>query len=423
MRISRGASSFFIIYMLVVHFHVMGQNRCGSLEYNHSLINQKVVLESDEQFEIWLEQMKNSSTSRQQGRKSSSPYVIRTVVHIIHNGEQMGIGPNISDEQVQSQIEVLNKDYNRLNEDQIQTPPEYVAVAGSMDITFELAGITRHLGSKGTWTIDDNVEVKSNGYWPAEDYLNIWICDLSGHLGFTQFPVSTLPGIEDSPNNRLTDGLVISYKVFGSIDYGSFSLLPAYSKGRTTVHEIGHFFGLRHIWGDVVGCGGTDYVTDTPSQSDRSFGCPIHPQPDCTVGGAVSNRMFQNYMDFTNDNCMNLFTQRQTERMSIVLENSPRRASLLLPLEKPPIAGIAKIFSPNGDGINDYWRWTNPTIYNECTLLVFNRFGKKVFEMKDYDNSWDGRSSEGYLLEPEAYYYVIKCPNKNEVTGGVRIVR
>lgn len=422
MHISRSVSCFFLLYMVVTCFYVTGQNRCGSLEYNHSLITQKLAREREEQFEIWLGQMKNSGTARQQGRASSNSYTIRTVVHIIHKGEQTGLGSNISDEQVQSQIEVLNKDYNRLNQDQSQTPAEFLTVAGSMDITFELSGITRHLGSKSTWTINDNVELKSNGYWPAEDYLNIWVCDISGHLGFTQFPVSTLPGIENSPINRLTDGVVISYKVFGSVEYGSFSLLPAYSKGRTTVHEIGHFFGLRHIWGDVTGCGGTDYVTDTPPQSDRSFGCPIHPQPDCNTGGQV-NRMFQNYMDFTDDNCMNLFTRKQTERMRIVLENSPRRASLLLPLEKLPVAGITKIFSPNGDGINDYWRWTNPAIYNDCTLFVFNRFGKKVFEMKHYDNSWDGRSLEGNFLEPEAYYYVIRCPNKDEITGGVRIVR
>jgi gliding motility-associated-like protein len=414
--------TIFLFYMGTC-LYVNGQSRCGSVEYNQSLIPNKLVFEQQKHFESWISQLKNLRAASQQGRVSINSYTIRTVVHVIHKGEQIGIGSNISDEQIHSQIEVLNKDYNRQNLDGSQTPDEFLSVAGSMNIVFELAGVTRHLGSKSTWTIDDNVEIKSNGYWSAEDYLNIWVCDITGHLGFTQFPVSTLLGIGDSPNNRLTDGSVISCKVFGSVDYGSFDLLPAYNKGRTAVHEIGHFFGLRHIWGDVVDCGGTDYVADTPPQSDRSFGCPTHPQPDCNVGGGQLNRMFQNYMDFTNDACMNLFTREQTERMRIVLENSPRRASLLLPLEKPAVAGIAKIFSPNGDGINDYWKWTNPGVYNECTLFVFNRFGKKVFEMKDYDNSWDGHSTEGNLLEPEAYYYVIRCPNKDEVTGGVRIVR
>jgi gliding motility-associated-like protein len=287
-----------------------------------------------------------------------------------------------------------------------------------MNIEFTLIEINRIKGSKPSWTIQDNEELKSLIYRAAEDYLNIWVCDLTDYYGYAQFPLSTLPGIENSLTNRLTDGVIISYKNFGSIDYGNFDLDPAYNKGRTAVHEVGHFFGLRHLWGDAVGCGGTDYVIDTPSQSSQTSGCPIHPQPDCSTA-----KMFQNYMDFTDDACMNMFTKGQVDRMRIVLENSPRRASLLLPLEKSPIADISKIFSPNGDGINDYWRWTNPTVYNDCTLFVFNRFGKKVFEMKSYDNSWDGHSSDGYLLEPEAYYYLIKCPSGKEVSGGVRLIR
>jgi gliding motility-associated-like protein len=121
---------------------------------------------------------------------------------------------------------------------------------------------------------------------------------------------------------------------------------------------------------------------------------------------------------------MNLFTQGQVARMRIVLENSPRRASLLVPLAiDNDVPMFEKIFSPNGDGINDYWRWSNTLDYENCKLLIFNRFGKLVFEMVSYDNSWDGRSSDGRVLEEEAYYFIIRCDGKKDITGGVRIVR
>jgi gliding motility-associated-like protein len=129
-------------------------------------------------------------------------------------------------------------------------------------------------------------------------------------------------------------------------------------------------------------------------------------------------------MDFTYDFCMNLFTQNQVDRMQIVLENSPRRASLLNPLSLEPLTyDFEKIFSPNGDGINDYWRWTNTLKYDGCRLTIFNRFGKPVYEKVSYDNSWDGRSSDGFILEAGPYYYVIKCDGTEDLRGGVRIIR
>src|SRR5690606_29195746 len=136
------------------------------------------------------------------------------------------------------------------------TPTEFLGVAGSLDIKFELAkrtpeglptnGIVRVEGTKSTWTLSDNFMLKSLSYWPAEDYLNIWVTDLAGLLiGYAQFPVSTLPGLDESPDNRLTDGVVVDYKNFGSSDHGSFNLDPNYNKGRTATHEVGHFFGLK----------------------------------------------------------------------------------------------------------------------------------------------------------------------------------
>ena len=344
---------------------------------------------------------------------------VRVVVHIIHKGEATGVGTNISDAQVLSQLEVLNKDFNRFNVDALNTPGEFRSVAGSMVVQFVLSAVNRVQGSKPSWTVQDNTTLKAQSYWPAEDYLNIWVCDLTDYYGYTQFPTSSLPGLDYSPTNRLTDGIIISYKAFGSKDYGNFDLRSNFNRGRTTVHEVGHFLGLRHIWGDQTGCSGTDYVDDTPVQSDKTFGCPSHPQSSC-----ASNKMFQNFMDFTDDACMNLFTQGQVNRMITVLENSPRRASLLLPLNaKGQAFSPPKIFSPNGDGINDFWIWNDTYSYRNCTLSIFDSSAKKILEMKAYDNSWSGRGMDGQTLDPGAYYYVLRCDGQEEITGSVRLLR
>lgn len=191
-------------------------------------------------------------------------------------------------------------------------------------------------GTKSVWTINDNATFKALSYWPAEDYYNVWVINIPSYLGYAQFPVSNLPGLENSPDNRLTDGTIIHYAAFGSNfeGLGTFHVID-YDHGRTLTHETGHFFGLRHIWGDDgTACSGDDYVSDTPNQGgDYSGQCPSSPRASCG-----SNDMFMNYMDYTDDACMNLFTQGQFSRAIVVLDNSPRRFSLRNSIgdESPP---------------------------------------------------------------------------------------
>ena len=351
-----------LLLCLALSGPVSSQDRCGTDQYLKKL--QLKGFESDRQFEQWIQQkIRTKAHGVSETGRTEATFQIPVVVHVIHNG--VDHPSNISDAQILSQLKVLNNDYNRTNADAVNTPSVFTSVAGGISIEFILAkqtpeglptnGINRIRGPKDEWTSSDNYQLKALSYWPAEHYMNIWVCNLTDYLGFAQFPQSSsIPDLQGSSSlNRLTDGVVITYSAFGSIDDGNFPLQSTYNKGRTTTHEVGHFFGLRHIWGDDEGdCGGNgDYVSDTPDQGNRTYNCPTHPRTTCNT---VS--MFQNYLDYTNDACMNLFTKGQVQRMTAVVQNSPRRASLLTSpgLEEPqPVAndaGLREILKPT-DGV------------------------------------------------------------------------
>jgi hypothetical protein len=326
----------FLIGFSLLVFSARAQERCGSVEYEKSK-HLGSVEKKEAAFEKWMNTKLIQRAAKNSERTQASTYTIPVVVHIIHNGEAVGTGTNLSDAQVQSQIDVMNEDYNRLNADASNTPTEFQSVAGSINIQFVLAkqdpfglytnGIVRVKGSKTSWTSNDDATFKALSYWRADRYVNIWVLNLTDYLGYSQFPSpngTSLQGLNepDMPHDSISDGLAIYYKAFGS---GNFDLDSQYDKGRTATHEMGHYFGLRHIWGDNSNCSTTtDYVTDTPPQNASTNGCPTNPQISCTV-----HKMFQNYMDYTDDPCMNLFTQGQVSRMDIVINNAARRKSLL----------------------------------------------------------------------------------------------
>jgi len=350
------------ISLTCILFGLRSQDRCGTVAYEKLRSIRNPKRESIDQFESWIkDKLAKKSQPFKAERVAGVEYKIPVVVHVIHNGESVGSGTNISDAQVLSQIKVLNDDFERLNADTVKTPAEFVSVAGKFPITFVMAkqdpnglatdGIVRVKGSQTSWDISDNYTLKALSYWPAENYLNIWVVNLSGGLlGYTQLPVSsTLQGLSDSSNDRLTDGVVIDYSAFG-VGNG-FNLQSKYDLGRTATHEVGHFFGLRHVWGDVNSCDPavtTDYVSDTPIQnSDYNGLCPSGAQIECGV-----HTMYDNYLNYTDDACMNIFSKGQVSRMDVVINNSPRRVSLLTSpgLQPPsPVAndlGIKSILNP-----------------------------------------------------------------------------
>lgn len=282
-----------------------------------------------------------------QARTIGEVYRIPVVVHVIHDGEPLGTGRNISDTQIQSQIEVLNEDFRR----KAGTPGWNNHPRGAdVQIEFVLAkrdpsgnlttGIVRWNRNTQGWNAPPydfnymNGTIKPATQWDPNRYLNIWVADLSGSiLGYAQFP--DLSGLLGMPGDAgvgvctqtaNTDGVVILSSVFGSALKGNFSGMSApYHLGRTTTHEVGHWLGLRHTWGDGD-CTVDDFCDDTPLCDDQLYGCRAHPAPACIAG---ERRMIENYMDYSDDGCMNIFTIDQAVRMRIVLENCPRRRSLI----------------------------------------------------------------------------------------------
>ena len=283
-------------------------------------------------FEDWINKKIVEKNSKPQIMKvQAEPRVIPVVVHVLHNGTAVGVDANISDAQILSQIRVLNEDFRRKNADAIRTPEEFLPVAADANIEFVLAkqdpnglptnGIVRKQGPKTIYGPEDATIIGQTSQWNPEEYLNMWVVPLvSPFLGYATFPTSNLPGLNFVPSASIRDGITVDYLFFGT---GPGT--AANTTGRTTTHEVGHYLGLRHIWGDG-GCEVDDFVLDTPNQDNPNNSiCNDNP----TRFSCGNSNMIQNYMDYTPDRCMNLFTKGQVDRFDVVLANSPRRASLV----------------------------------------------------------------------------------------------
>lgn len=328
-------------------------SRCGSTKYEALLKRKNPQRASTLQFEQWMApkaaqaklnrlQMNNINTSV---FNTNQVVTIPVIVHVIHNGDAVGENENIATAQILSQITVLNQDFRKM----LNTPGHNTNPVGAdAEIEFCLAqrdpaglfttGINRYaLGSDEGWDVMDIEVLKTQTQWDPMKYLNIWIVNemaiegVFAVAGYAQFPQqSGLPGLDGGSlsEEANTDGVVIAANCFGSSDiYPEGFYNPGQDKGRTTTHEVGHFFGLRHIWGDEEDCVGNDFCADTPVADGPNSGCPDPGYDSCP--GNPGFDMVQNYMDYTDDICHNIFTLNQKDRMMAVLANSPRRASLV----------------------------------------------------------------------------------------------
>lgn len=402
---------------------VQSQPQCATMEMDSLLRVRHPELGTLNEFERQLQQrLTVIDQQRKSGRLPAAPVItIPIIVHVVHNGEAVGTGRNLSQAQVRSQLETLNEDFRRRpNTRGFNANP----LGADIEIEFCLAvldrqgrpmaepGIDRYNGARANWNRNDIEGVlKPTTFWDPEKYYNVWVVDLNepvagggGVLGYAQFPSkSNLPGIP-TEGPASTDGVVVDYRSFGNSEKGNFpTMRSTYNLGRTMTHETGHWLGLRHIWGDT-NCG-DDFCDDTPPQASESRGCPTGR---VSCGGA---NLVQDYMDYSDDACMNIFTLSQKARMRAVMDISPRRSSLLTSsvcgslVATIPVAnfraeaqqvllGSSVRFNDLSSGFPTTWQWTfeggtpatsneqNPVVtYNQpgvfgVTLVVSNAAGQ-----------------------------------------------
>lgn len=262
--------------------------------------------------------------NRAQSRITATPaYIIPVVFHIIHTG---GSG-NISSAQVIDQINILNQEFNRLQPDTILTPAPFKAVAAPFSVEFRLAtkdpqgnctnGINRVYSSLSICSVQED-DVKALSYWPSNKYLNIWIVE-SMHYSSMATNDCSGGGYATFPGGVATlDGINIRGDLISNIGTSATNATWGNFKGRYLIHELGHWFNLRHIWGDA-NCG-NDLVSDTPPALTSNSGCPSFPHnPSNACGSTASGEMFTDYMDYTNGPCLNMFTAGQVARMTAAI--------------------------------------------------------------------------------------------------------
>ncbi|MDF2158113.1 choice-of-anchor J domain-containing protein [Algoriphagus sp. CAU 1675] len=306
--------------------------KCGHQILENFLEKEMGYFGSKGFFEDWINTKIEARRNQPEilAKTQAGPRLIPVVVHVIHTGTSVGVGANIPLSQIEAQIRILNEDFRRLNPDANKTPAEFLPVAADSNIEFVLAkqdpnglptsGIVRLQGPKNTYNPEDATLIGQISQWNPDEYMNLWVVPLEQpYIGYASFPISNLPGLNFPAASAITDGVTVDYRFFGT----GGSAVSA-SLGRTATHEVGHYFGLRHIWGDG-GCGIDDYVADTPEQDASNNICNSNP----SRFSCGSNDMIQNFMDYTPDACMNLFTLGQVERFDVVLANSPRRVTLV----------------------------------------------------------------------------------------------
>lgn len=349
--------------------HIKGRN-CGTMLHHDHLLktdpNYKYNIENIERFT--QEYIQNHANA-----KTSTIVTIPVVFHVVYRLAS----ENIPDSRIMEQLDVLNKDFAKLNSDTNLVPAVWKPLHVDTQIRFCLAqrdpsgnpttGITRTSTTKTSFDIyADDVKFTATGgksAWNTSEYLNIWICRLSGGiLGYAQLPGGPVA----------TDGVVIDYRYTGIT-----GALSPYNKGRTGTHEVGHYFNLRHIWGDYSGCSPDDLVSDTPLQDVSSSGCPTFPKTDACQPSSPGV-MFMNYMDYSNDACMYMFTAGQRTRMQAAIAGP--RASLITSMGCTPVTNLV----PQPD-LNNAQISVIPNPNTGIFQLIYNVQNGKNFKVEIYN--------------------------------------
>ncbi|MFN5317527.1 MAG: M43 family zinc metalloprotease [Bacteroidia bacterium] len=328
--------------MLAQHMH-----RCGMDVYQQLRSQQDpdYLSRQEEMYRAVETYVRNHAGSR-----SDETFRIPVVFHVVYGNDEQ----NVSDEKLLEQLDILNRDYGRLNEDTVNTRPEFQPVASSTGIEFFLAewdpqgnptnGITRTQTDVGSfWLSMTDMKTTSAGgidAWDVNHYLNIWVCNMAIPFLNVPFILGFATPPEGAPNwpagsgaeQPQYDGVVLHYQIVGSIDAPD-ETFATISKGRTATHEVGHYLGLRHIWGDGD-CSADDGLADTPTAGEAQQQTCDYTSNTCNDGPADLPDQIENYMDYTDENCMNMFTKEQTTAMRFIVENF--RNDLLLGTKNAP---------------------------------------------------------------------------------------
>lgn len=284
------------------------RNNCGTMHYLNERLKedpnlyQSIYNAEYNSRKVLLENKKSNN------RIESSLITIPVIVHVVYNSNEQ----NISEAQIRSQINVLNKDFSATNKDRNKAPSIFKNRIGNPNMKFVLERIIRKKTSKTSFKnnyIKRNNRGGSNVIEPKK-YLNIWVSKLSGgDLGFASFP----------GEKSINDGVVIDFRYFGT----NGTAKAPFNLGRTTTHEIGHWANLRHIWADSRKCNRDDFVNDTPNSNRPNYDCPSFPTKHCN-----SIDMTMNFMDYVDDRCMYMFTKGQVNRMRAIFARGGARAAM-----------------------------------------------------------------------------------------------
>ena len=388
----------------------------------------------DADYENWLQPLIQQQ-AQNNNKGVATVFTIPVVFHVIHNGVNVGVGLNISVAQINSQLAVLNEDFRKLNADTATIQSIFAGVAADCEINFCLAqtnpqgGLTTGIERINYTTLDTVVPpfqksyidgtIKPNTIWNPNNYLNIWVVpdyvqNGQSILGHATFPAgSGLSGLSAPFGTATTDGIVLWYKACGRVGNVQFP----YHKGRTATHEVGHWLGLRHIWGDAT-CG-NDFCGDTPTQQTANFGCPAFPRVTCSNG--PNGDMFMDFMDYGDDLCLKMFTANQKARIQTVMSNSPMRVALSqsttcnAPVAAAPVADFSASsttitaggsinFTDLSTNVPTGWIWTftggNPsssTIQNPTNIVYANPGTYNISLVATNATGSDTETKTGYI--------------------------
>jgi hypothetical protein len=359
-------------FVLLIAFAFAGQaaaqEKCGSVFYRNNEVSANPSL--TQKYQDIEDFIRNKAVSRTE-ESSGEELIIKipVIIHnLYHNPEE-----KITPAQVNSQIEALNKYFRRRNADTINAPVYFRQLGADIKIEFQLAvsdpkrksttGIIYKYTPILNWTADDKMKFSASqgdDAWDPASYLNIWVCNLDRFAGYASLPGGELQ----------KDGVVIGRTVFGTSGTQS-----GYTMGKTAVHEIGHWLGLRHLWGDEY-CG-EDGVADTPKQATYTVGCPTGIRVTC--GSNPYGDMYMNYMDYTNDVCINMFTQGQKARMRSLFAPGGIRNGIL------NSKGFSAPLIMESPGVDEDPRWLHAQLYP-------NPASNQINLDLQYDARWVGKT-------------------------------